>query len=463
VSQPRFPHRPLRRLTVAALYAAVAAALVLAAPSSPLEAAPGKPGAGGKTEPDAPAGLKRYESKYYIIFTDLPEDDAKEAGLRMTRMAEEYYERTKEFSGKIRTKFPFYLFSKAEDYYAAGGIPGSAGVFMYGGGEGKLMAIASQGGGGFTWHVVQHEGFHQFAHAVIGGERPAWVNEGLADYFGESVWTGDGFVTGVLPAGRLGHIQKGIESKRYKSMPVMMTMTQQAWNSGLSGDNYDQAWSMCHFLAHGENGRYQKAFSKFMNLLGKGTPPTKAWLESFGDANGFQERWEKWTLEQPVDATADLYAQAKLATLTSYLARANAQKQTFDNTEEFITKAQAGELKASKEEWLPPSLLKRALEMKLKNVQGIEVDNKNNPKQPRLVMTLDGGTKMYGNYKLTGGKVSAVWVDRDDTDKVIADARKLLDDGKKDAAKDMLQAALRKNPKSSRAEELKAMVLEAKK
>ena len=34
--------------------------------------------------------------------------------------------------------------------------------------------------GSRTWHVVQHEGFHQFVFAVIRGEIPTWVNEGLA-------------------------------------------------------------------------------------------------------------------------------------------------------------------------------------------------------------------------------------------------------------------------------------------
>ena len=50
-----------------------------------------------------------------------------------------------------------------------------------------------------TWHTVQHEGFHQFAHVVIRGDLPIWVNEGLAEYFGEAVFTGDGFVSGVIP------------------------------------------------------------------------------------------------------------------------------------------------------------------------------------------------------------------------------------------------------------------------
>ena len=95
--------------------------------------------------------MKKYESKYYVIYTDLGEDGAKETSLRMTRMAEEYYNRTKEFSGRINKKFPFYLFKKPEDYYAAGGLPGSAGVFM--GGADKLMAIAvdNDGGGIFSF------------------------------------------------------------------------------------------------------------------------------------------------------------------------------------------------------------------------------------------------------------------------------------------------------------------------
>jgi hypothetical protein len=310
---------------------------------------------------------------------------------------------------------------------------------------------------------VQHEGFHQFAHAVIGGEIPTWANEGLAEYFGESIWTGDGFVTGVLDPRRLKRVQDGIKSNRFKPFEVMMTMTLAVWNSGLSGNNYDQAWSMTHFLAHGENGRYQKAFAQYMTLIGRGTKSDKAWLDTFGDATGFQARWEKWTLDQPADASAGLYADAKLSTLTSFLARATVQKQGFDTIDEFMKKAEAGELKASREEWLPPSLLKRAMAMNLKNVEKVELDNKTAPKTPRLVFTLTDSTKLIGNYKLAGQKVSSVWVDYDDTDKVIAEARKLLDGGKKDAAKDLLQSALRKNPKSPRADEMRAMVVEAKK
>src|SRR3954454_20451769 len=83
----------------------------------PLSGAPKTPNA-----KEVPAGLKAYQSPYYDVYSDLEPQRVQEAILRMTRMAEEYHERTKEFSGAIRTKFPFYLFEKGEDYYAAGGM-----------------------------------------------------------------------------------------------------------------------------------------------------------------------------------------------------------------------------------------------------------------------------------------------------------------------------------------------------
>ena len=99
------------------------------------------------------------------MHTDLAADDAREAWIRMTKMAEEYYARTREFSRAIPGRMPFYLFKDERDYYEAGGLPGSAGVF-----NGKaLLAIAGEKTDAETWHVVQHEGFHQFADAVIGG------------------------------------------------------------------------------------------------------------------------------------------------------------------------------------------------------------------------------------------------------------------------------------------------------
>jgi hypothetical protein len=62
-----------------------------------------------------PEGMKSYPSPYYMIYTDLPADQVKEITIRMTKMAEEYHERTAGFSGTIRQQLPFYVFRKPAD------------------------------------------------------------------------------------------------------------------------------------------------------------------------------------------------------------------------------------------------------------------------------------------------------------------------------------------------------------
>ena len=85
-------------------------------------------------------GMKKYESRYYVIHTDLEPDAAREAYVRMDAMAEEYHRRTKGFGRTVRRKLPFYLFRSREDYYLAGGKIGSAGMFVVHPRGSKLMA-----------------------------------------------------------------------------------------------------------------------------------------------------------------------------------------------------------------------------------------------------------------------------------------------------------------------------------
>src|SRR5581483_10129912 len=269
-------------------------------------------------------GLAVYDTPYYVIHTDINPTDAREAAIRMTKMAEEYLRRTKSFSGPIRHKLPFYLYRTEEEYRAAGGIKGSAGLFDCN----ELLAIAGEHPDANTWHTVQHEGFHQFAAAVV-GELPVWVNEGIAEYFGEAVFTGDSFVSGVIPPWRLKRVKEEIRSGRFKPIGEMMQMPHDQWNDDLSIANYDQAWSMVQFLTHGDDGKYADAFSSFMVQLGRGRAWEQAWRQTFGDTAGFEQRWKQWWMNLPDDPTAARYAYATTSTLTGYVARAFSQRQTF--------------------------------------------------------------------------------------------------------------------------------------
>jgi hypothetical protein len=410
-----------------------------------------------------PRAMKTIESKYYVIHSDLPPDDVKEASLRMTKMAEEYHERTKGFSGTVRGRLPFYLFSNRRDYYMAGGFPGSAGVFEFNGEESRLMAVAVDNEGGGTWHVVQHEGFHQFAHAVIAGDLPVWLNEGIAEYFGEALFTGDGFVCGVIPPKRLADIQQALNAGRFKHIPDMATMTHEQWSVELSGDNYDQAWSMVHYLIHGENGKYRDSFSAFFVDIGHKKPWEEAWNKHLGSFDGMEEKWSKWWLDQPENPSADLYARATVSTLTSYLARATTQKQTFADFDTFAKAAAEGELKSATEDWLPPSLLKRAMKAVGNDDETKWAIEPDATKLPTIVAILKDGTRVVGSFPrgLKPGKIS-ISVDVDDVAAVLANARDLLSDGKKAAARVLLQEALRTHPKSPAADDARKLLAESK-
>ncbi len=373
--------------------------------------------------PPARAGrLKAHHSRYYVIHTNLDARAVQEASARMTAMAEEYHRRTKGFGGVIRSRLSFYLFGDAEAYHKAGGTPGSAGMYIPS--DRALMALADDGVDERLWHVVQHEGFHQFAHMVIRGRLPVWINEGMAEYFGHGIWTGDGFVTGVIPPRRLRRVQAMLRSRQLLPFEEMLTMSYEAWSQavrdsapdekGVRGPrgrpagkddadrarmNYDQAWSMIHFLVHAENGRYRKALSLHIRDISRGANWKRSWAGRFGrNIDAFQQRYRAWWLALEDNPTEGLYIQAVVETLTSFLARAVSQGQAFDSAEDFLRQARAGELKSHPDQWLPPALLNSVLLKALRWRGAWSLES--TARVPRLVLTWGErtytGTFMHG-------------------------------------------------------------------
>jgi hypothetical protein len=323
-------------------------------------------------------------------------------------MAEEFYYRTRGFAGTVRERLPIYVFRRAEDYYAAGGLRGSAGAFD---GQ-RLMAIAGESTSARTWHIIQHEAFHQFAAAALGRELPTWANEGLAEYFGHGRFTGDHFFTGLIPPERLARVREGIRAQQFRPLIEMMRLAHDRWNievglgsHAAAASNYDQAWAMVHFLAHADDGRYQDAFASFLRAISHGQAWEQAWVRSFGnDVSAFQQRWEEYWLGLPDHPTEELYTEATVATITSFYARAFSQRQFFETFEAFVTAAQANQLEAHEEDWLPPTLLKEALEDSQKEGRwSIRRRGK-----PAVVCERPDGTVIEGRFQVTDRRVKNV-------------------------------------------------------
>ncbi len=289
---------------------------------------------------------------------------------------------------------------------------------------------------------------------------PIWVNEGLAEYFGESVFTGDGFVTGVIPQARLERVQDSINNGRFRSIERMMRLSHEQWNREMSADNYDQAWSMVQFLAHGEDGKYQKAFGAFMRAINRGRASEQAWNESFGNSAQFEDRWKEFWLGLPRDPTAQLYAQASASTVASYLGRAHARRQTFASFELFREAAEAGKIEMADKDWLPPGVLRQALAMG--QGMGRWSIEETSVKTPQVVLLMEDGTRLTASFTVRAGRVDKVSVNVDDTLGIIMRAKAAFAEGRKEPARAMLQKALRDNPRSPHAEAARDLLVEMK-
>lgn len=357
-----------------------------------------------------PPNMKQLEGRYHVLYHDLTEDESHEAILRMDAMTEEYLQRTRGFSGRLMGKMPFVLFRDRGDYHAAGGIPGSDGVFT----GTCLMAVAGEKLSTDDWHVIQHEGFHEFAAAVINPRMPIWVNEGLAEYFGEAIFTGDGFVSGLIPHGRMRRIQESMRNGQFSSVHAIMRLSHTAWNRRLNVTNYDQAWAMTQFLAHGDDGKYQRAFSEFMNQIGRGVHWQTAWNNSFGSAEGFEEKWQAWWLSLTDDTPLPGYAQVATQMLTSYLARATSQKQTFTSIDELVTAIREKNVIWHKQDPLPATLadecnqLYTAITRAGGKFDFVQVGTGPAARTTGVSCELKDGTRITATFKLNGQRVRSV-------------------------------------------------------
>jgi hypothetical protein len=247
------------------------------------------------------------ESRAYRIHTNLTPAEAQEYGRHMDLIYREYSRRFAVLHGSDRDKQDLYLLRTREDYIAEMaefGIDATAtgGVFFWG----------PRGTGLATWvegptreqvySTLQHEGFHQFAHSKLGRELPLWVNEGLAEYFGSAIVVKDRVRLGIVDADRVQSIRDALERGTALGFDELLTTDPGRWRSNMQNGSvkghlqYDQSWSVVHFLIHGDRGRYREAFGNYLVHISRGRNHEQAFRQSFGtDETGpFAQRWRRF-------------------------------------------------------------------------------------------------------------------------------------------------------------------------
>ena len=213
--------------------------------------------------------MYRFDSGAYTITTDVDKDLANDIAAHMDAVYREYDGRFSGFKpnpyAAVRPgeRMPLYVLRRYKDYvrfladFAVNG-ENSGGVFFRTADKRSGLATWVEGQSRMRMYdVLQHEGFHQFADARIMFGLPPWVNEGIAEYFGEAVLVDNRLLIGRLDRGRLERMRNAVKDGATIPFAELMTMSNEAWLRRVtSGDKsaavmYDSAWSVCYFLIHG--------------------------------------------------------------------------------------------------------------------------------------------------------------------------------------------------------------------
>ena len=299
-----------------------------------------------------------FNSRFYRVTTDLRDRQlANDIARHMDAVYAEFAARMANFranpTAAVRAdeRMPLYLMTRQEDYLdlLAGfgfNAANSGGVFFRGA-KGSGLATFVEGQSRLRMeHVLQHEGFHQFADARIASGLPPWVNEGLAEYFGDAVMVKGKLQPGKLDGARLERMRRAVADKQVIPFRQLMNLDGRAWMARITaGDEgaslmYDTAWSVCYSLVHGGK-QYRAALEQYLGLLNRGTAAPQAFDKVFGqNVDTFQKAWEQGLERMEPDPwfTAVRHLQLMAIALKAYHARGAAPK-SFEDLKERLERA----------------------------------------------------------------------------------------------------------------------------
>jgi hypothetical protein len=246
------------------------------------------------------------KSRHYRILSDLSPEESRVYVQHLDLIFDEYAKRLSSLEQRA-PEIPYVMmFAKEQDYldvlrnrYGVNGT-GSGGMFFITPAGAALAFFTESLPRSRVFHVIQHEGFHQYAHSKFVGQLPPWLNEGLAEYFGEAIVIDGRLVVGQASIGPVETIKKAIDEGRTIDFLRLLTMTGDEWNANVRGGNaaiqYMQSWSIVQYLSWADGGKYQGRFENYLRLIHAGMPSDRAFVQAFGtnDLAQFEGAWKEW-------------------------------------------------------------------------------------------------------------------------------------------------------------------------
>lgn len=297
------------------------------------------------------ADVRQFNTRHYLVHTDLDATLCADLSERLDAMYDEYDQRLSIF--RTRGQIPrleVYLFRTQQEYlnFTQGKMQNSGGVFLPS--QNLLAAFLGDQGRDQLRRTLQHEAFHQFAYNAISIELPVWLNEGLAQFFEEGLWNGDGFLLGEVPPRRLRQLQLDLTTGRLLDFDVLLHMSNDVWAHRLAESRaegvtqYNQSWAMVHFLVMGKNAlgeyAYRGRLLEMLRLLHTGKPADAAFTAAFGtNLEGFRKRFVEYARSLKATPEATLIEnQGVLADLLVDFDRTGRRFNDIESFRRFVTR-----------------------------------------------------------------------------------------------------------------------------
>jgi len=286
--------------------------------------------------------LSVFASAHYHIHTDLSRRQTVPFGRHMDLLFDQYERRFSRLRtlGAVdpETGLPLYLLSTEERYHrfmqrVGVAAQNSGGMFFVTRDHRGVATWADGRSRATTRRTLQHEGFHQFAFDHFGRRLPAWMNEGLAQYFEDAVLLERGFSLGLADPDRITLVRTALQDGTALPLASLFALHGHDWHRTLTTDEtragllYAQAWSLVYYLIHGEHGANQPAFERYLGLLGEGLEHDDAFTRAFGrdTARQLEAGWKRYAAQQLPDAVT--VAAGRLAFLAEALAYKSSRRE----------------------------------------------------------------------------------------------------------------------------------------
>ena len=240
------------------------------------------------------------ETDHYRVVTDDSDDLARLVAERLELILVSYAELLPPPGPEaLAERFSVTVFSRREDYvrYLSDILGDRATANISGGSYHPLLRELLLAKGAVeerTLLVLQHEGFHQYAYALV-PRVPAWFGEGLADYFAPSRLANGRLVVGGVHPLRLTALEKALAGTDPPDLRSLMLAepavfmaareTDLERRSTTVGRNYALAWALAHFLVDGESGARRAIIHDYFRALEAGGSRMEAFERAFGEVD----------------------------------------------------------------------------------------------------------------------------------------------------------------------------------